>query len=184
MKSKLLKKTIVPSLFGILSIGISACASTNLPPPPCPQIKILGAASKLTRFKPGPGRDIIDQMHTETIVGFASGCEYNTDETGVGDVTILVVPEISSVRGPANEGDTANFEYFLIVTDSQKNVLEKDNFPVAIPYAQNLTQVNWRALKPNTIRIPLKAGQTGQDFQVVIGLQLNREELDYQQNQH
>ncbi|PCI38306.1 MAG: hypothetical protein COB46_11670 [Rhodospirillaceae bacterium] len=178
MKRQLLKKSLMVGLLGLF--GLSACSSTDVAPPPCPNILIPRDAAKLTRFVPGPGRDIIDVMHEEEILSFASGCEYDTDATGAGDVTVYILPTIKSSRGPANAGSEALFEYFLIISDSQKNILEKAKFKVAIPYAQNLTQIIWQASQPTTLRIPLKSGQDGRDFQIFIGLQLNQDELDYQ----
>lgn len=178
MKRHLFKKSIAISVLGLL--GLAACSSTDVAPLPCPNILIPRDAAKLTRFTPGPGRDIIDVMHEEEILSFASGCEYDTDATGAGDVTIYIMPTIKSTRGPANTGSEARFEYFLVIADSQKNLLEKAKFKVAIPYAQNLTQIIWRAVDPNTLRIPLKSGQDGNNFQIFLGLQLTQTELDYQ----
>jgi len=180
MKILLLKKSLSATLLGLLTIGLAACSSTDIPPPPCPEIQILGAAAKLTRFKPGPGRDIIDVRHEEAITSFASACEYNVDANGAGDVTIWLAPTILSTRGPANQGSEATFEYFIVITDSQKKVLNKGLFPVAIPYAQNLTQLSWTLKEPNSLIVPLNAGKTGDDFQVFIGLQLSKDELEYQ----
>jgi hypothetical protein len=182
MKTLLLNKSISITVLGLLALGLGACSSTDIPPPPCPDIQILSAASKLTRFKPGPGRDIIDVLHDETITGFASACEYDVDETGAGDLTVWLAPTIQSTRGPANQSSESTFDYFIVITDSQKKVLNKLPFSVSIAYQQNLTQLSWTLTEPNALSIPLSAGQTGEDFQVFIGLQLTRDELEYQRN--
>ena len=177
----MLKKSIAMIVLG-LGLGLAACAGNTTPPPPCPEIQILGAASKLTRFKSGPGRDIIDMLHEDTLPGFLSGCEYNVDETGAGDLMVFLAPTIQSARGPAFSGAVARMEYFIVITDSQKNLLTKQRFPVEIQHTQNLPQVTWTKTEPNRILIPLKAGQNGDDYLIYLGLQLTQEELEYQRN--
>jgi len=181
MTIQVLKKSIAITVLSLLGLGLGACSS-DLPPPPCPEIQILGAAAKLTRFKPGPGRDIIDVMHDNALTQFLSGCIYDIDETGAGELSVYLAPTIQSTRGPAFSGNVARMEYFIIVSDTQKNLLDEQRFPIEIAHAQNLPQVTWSLKEPNTLRIPLRSGQTGEDFQVFIGLQLTRDELKYHQD--
>jgi len=179
-----MRRTFTSSLSVLMlsfaSFGLIACSTDDVPPPPCPTIQIIADGAKLTRFKPGPGRDIIDVLHEEEITGFAQACEYDTDETGAGDVRVLLAPTILSSRGPANQTGDADFEYFIAVTDSNKKVLDKERFAVVLPYPQSLPRLTWQREDPHNLILPLKAGQTGQDYQIYIGLQLSRPELDYQ----
>lgn len=168
------------ALLSFLGVGLGACTNTDKgAPPPCPSIRIISDGAKLTRFKPGAGQDIIDILHEETLTGFAQGCEYDTDATGAGDLTVWLAPAITAVRGPANKTGDADFEYFIAITDSQKNVLDKQRFPVVVDFPQNLTKVPWQRETPHALNLPLKAGQNGRDFEIFIGLQLNRVELEY-----
>lgn len=164
----------------VLALGLAACATDAPPPPPCPEILIPIDGAKLTRFKPGPGRDIIDVMHEEQVSGFAHGCEYTTDATGAGEVAVEIYPEFESKKGPANPDNQALFEFFVAVTDQDKNVLEKKRFPAAIPFPSNMSRVLWQREAPVTLIIPLKAGETGENFRIFIGLQMTRDELEYQ----
>jgi len=166
-------------VLGLAGLTLGACATDNTTPPPCPNIFIISDGAKLTRFKPGPGRDIIDVLHEEEMVGFGQSCEYDTDETGAGTVTVLVAPTILSTRGPANQSGEADFEYFVAITDSQKKIRDKARFPVILPYPQNMTRLHWQRETPHNLVLPLKAGQSGQDYEIFLGLQLNRAELDY-----
>lgn len=166
----------------VLGLSLMACAGTDVPPPPCPEIQILGAAAKLSLFKPGPGRDIIDLQHSETLPSFLSGCEYNIDETGAGELMVFLAPTIQSTRGPAFTGTVSQLEYFIVITDSQKRPITKQKFPVQIQHGKNLPKVTWTRKEPNRLLIPLKSGQNGTDFLIYLGLQLTRDELEYESN--
>lgn len=180
VKSILCRPTLI-GLIGLMGLGLGACASGDeIPPGPCPEILVVADAAKLTRFKPGPGRDIIDVLHEEKITGFAQACEYDVDDSGAGDLIVYVAPTIVSTRGPANQTDNANFEYFVAITDADKKILDKTRYPKVLPYVNGVPRVMWQKPEPHTYVLPLKAGQTGASYLVYLGLQLSREELDYQ----
>ena len=172
-------------LMGTLALGLAAVGagcSSNTPTaaPLCPEILIPADTAKLTRFKPGPGRDIIDVLHEEQITGFGHRCTFDTDATGAGEVLVEVAPSIESTIGPTNPTKVAEFEYFLAVTDQDKTILDKARFPVTITFPANMSRVQWQRQDAISMRIPLQAGQRGEDFTIFLGLQLTREELEYQ----
>lgn len=168
------------ALLGVMTLGLTACSTDNAAPMACPEILIPVDGAKLTRFQPGPGRDIVDVLHEEQIIGFAHLCEYDLDETGAGNVTVALVPTIDSTRGPANTSGQVQFEYFVAIATQDKDVLDKKRFPAQIDFPQNMSRVRWQRDEPIDMTIPLKAGQRGEDLQIFIGLQLTREELEYQ----
>ena len=174
--------TLKTAAFGLLALGVAACSTPDVAQPQCPDVVIPSDGSKLTRFKPGPGRAIIDVLFEATVTEYAQACEYNTDDTGAGEVTVYIAPLIETERGPADQQGQATYEYFLAVIDSNKKVMEKARFPVTISFLQNMSRVRWQLKEPNVITIPLAAGQNGADFQVFIGLQLTRAELEYQRS--
>ena len=168
-------------LLGVVALGLSACSSTDaVAPPPCPEILIPVDSAQLTRFKPGPGRDIIDVVHEEKVTGFAHRCEYDTDAQGAGSVLVELYPSFESARGPANQAGKATFEFFVAIVDQDKNMLEKARFPTVIEFPQNMSRISWQREEAVALKIPLKAGQIGGDMQVYLGLQLTRDELNSQ----
>lgn len=169
------------ALLGAVALVVGACSATETTlPPPCPEILIPVDAAKLTRFQPGPGRDIVDVVHEEQVAGFADRCEYDTDATGAGHVMVEIFPAFDSTRGPANQASQADFEYFIAIASVDKKVLEKKRVPVSIDFPENMSRVQWQQEKPITLTIPLKAGQSGRDFQIFLGLQMTRDELEFQ----
>lgn len=167
---------------GLLALGVSACSTVEVAQAPCPDVLIPTDGSKLTRFMPGPGRAIIDVLYEATMTEYAQACKYNIDETGAGDVAVYIAPLIETARGPADQQGQATYEYFIAVLDSNSKVMEKARFPITIGFPQNMTRVRWQLTEPHVVTIPLAADQNGRDFQVFIGLQLTRDELEYQRS--
>lgn len=177
-----LNKSVGVALVAGCAFVLAACSSDVVVQPPCPEILIPIDGSKLTRFKPGPGRDIIDVIHEEQVSGFAHGCEYNTDEAGAGEITVEIIPSFEAKKGPANPNNQSTFEFFVALTDQEKNVLEKKRLNAIIDFPSNMSRVLWQREEPITLTIPLKAGQTGEDFRIFIGLQMSRDELEYERS--
>ncbi len=165
----------------LLSLSLSACSAFDPaePPPPCPPVSTLGDAAKLTRFMEGPGRDLIDIDFTGQIAHLSGKCFYEYDpETGDGLVRVNIKPEFRIERGAGNKTRTAEFEYFVSILDDQGNVLDKQTFPYSAKYWKNRQTLTDRD-SPVELSIPLKDGQVGQDFNIYVGFQLSREELEY-----
>ena len=177
----------------LLAVALGGCAGTkrffkgmfgtNPPLPPCPRTFVHGDGEKLTKFRPGPGRDLTDVMYEGEIDNFRLVCEHEIDEdTKTGtlllELTVIIVME----RGPAIEKREARYEYFVTLTDSKDAVLQKERFAPSARFEGNVTRFVFTD-EPVTMKIPLKAGQTGKDFQIVIGFQLSREELEFNRSQ-
>lgn len=177
---RLNRPTWFAALFGALALSLAGCSTDTVVPRACPEILIPVDGAKLTRFQPGPGRDIVDVLHEEQVTGFGHLCEYDVDETGVGSVKVSILPSFDSTRGPANASGQVQFEYFIAISDPDKNILDKKRFPAVIQFPANMSRVRWQPKEPINMAIPLKAGQSGEAFQVFLGLQLSREELEYQ----
>ena len=173
-------RTIQAGLLGLMALGLAACAADEGPPPPCPEIRILGGAEKLTRFRPGNGRDIIDVVHEEQITGFKSYCEYDFEDDGSSALTVLIAPQVLSERGPANTKGTSNFEYFIALTDSKKKIIKRDSFGVDLTYSPTIPRLAWQRPDPYEITLALKPNETGRKYRFYIGLKLSRDELEHQ----
>ncbi|HEY9164016.1 MAG TPA: hypothetical protein VIN57_05335, partial [Magnetovibrio sp.] len=68
----------------------------------------------------------------------------------------------------------------IAIADQDKAILDKKRFPAIIDFPQNMSRVRWQPENPINMTIPLKAGDLGENFQIYIGLQMTREELEYQ----
>jgi hypothetical protein len=152
---------------------LSAC---NRTPPPCPRATILNEGASVTKFREGTGRDLTDVVAQAQIVDTAVECGY--DRTGV-DVAMQIA--IAATRGPADRARMADFDYFVAVADSQRNILAKEVFRVRIAFPDTQTRVG--TIEQIEPRIPLKDRAQGVSYQIVVGFQLTPEELEWNRTQ-
>ena len=167
------------------SITLSACGlfGEDVPPPPCPEISVLRDAASLTQFVEGPGRDLIDVVVESKIVDASGTCVYDVDdETGEGNLAVEMVVSIELNRGPANRDREADIGYFVAVTDVERNILNKETFKAKVPFSGNRNHLIWTD-EPVYMDIPLKAKQTGRDFRIFIGLEVTRDQLQFNRRQ-
>ena len=165
----------------ILLLAVAACTvfQEEEPPPPCPRISILGDAATLTKFRPGPGKDLTDVLYEGVVSGVNGSCVYANDgKRASGALSMKVSLVIEAARGPANRDGRAAFPYFVGITDSSRNVLNKQRFNITVVFPGNRTRLVVTDY-PVVLEIPMKAGQSWQDFDIFVGFQLSRAELEY-----
>lgn len=167
----------------IATLGVNACAGNwwedKKETRPCPKVSILADAATVTVFRDGPGRDLTDIVHQGEIVGFAGACLYDTDKaTGDGKLEVELSLDLAAVRGPADTSRRAALRYFVSLTDAALTVLTRETYDVAAEFPGNRTQAKIEK-QPIYMTLPIKKGQTGNDFHVFVGFQLTRDQLDY-----
>jgi hypothetical protein len=169
-----------------LSLGLSACDTVNsltpwrkAKPEPCPRVTVLKNAAELTKFKPGPGRDLIDVLFEAEITNVYSACEYDVDyDTRAGSIHAQIAPVILAKRGPADESKLAEVEYFVAMVDDQKTILQKNTFPLKLAFPGNLTQNELRD-EPVDLTLVTDGTTDGTNYEIYVGFQLTREEMTY-----
>ncbi len=165
----------------ILVLAVAACTvfQEEEPPPPCPRISILADAATITKFRPGPGSDLIDVLYEGVVTKVTGRCAYASDGKRANrTLSVEVALVIGAARGPANRDGQAAFDYFVGITDSSRTVLNKEGFGLQVAFPGNRNRLVV-ADDPVTLEIPVKAGQSGQDFEIFVGVQLSREELEF-----
>jgi hypothetical protein len=160
------------ALIGAATVVLAGCSSSG-PPKPCPRVGVLDEAQRVVRFAPGPGRDLTDVRFEAEIGVRAGSCAYTNKDRKV-EVDIMV--EIQAVRAP-NAGRSGEFEYFVAVTDRSQRILERQSFTLAIPFEADRRSAG--ALEEVSQVIPLKPGQFGSEFEIIVGFALSPEELSY-----
>lgn len=149
---------------------LAACASD--PPGPCPPVIRVEAASEVTLYREGPGRDLTDVLYRVAVGPFGSLCEYDSDGWIDNDLDMTIIVE----RGPASRDKEASFPYFVVVADDEDRILGKEEFIAHIPFESNAARIGVREKLRQ--RIFLKSGETGIDYKIYIGLTLTQEQLD------
>jgi hypothetical protein len=140
-------------------------------PVSCPQVTKVGEAALLTRFRP-PGHDITDVVFDAFIGDINGKCEASDQ-----GVTVKMTVDFVASRGPAEKDHKASFAYFVAITDAKSNVLAREQFDTFIDFPGNKTRNGIREELEE--KIPLTAGQRGDDFRVYVGFALTHDELAY-----
>ncbi len=139
---------------------------------PCPQPGILKDAQRLTKFLPGRGRDLTDVVFQVRLANVRTKCIY--DKSGV-KIDMLV--DISAERGPADKSRKAVFAYFVAIANPAGTILARERFTALIPFVSNVS----RAVAAEELEqmIPLPRGRSAENYRIIIGLQITREELEF-----
>lgn len=158
-------------LLGLLAVPLLAACASEPETRPCPKAVVLTDAARQVKFN-GQGRDLTDVLFEASVQTGRLTCEYDDNVLDV-DLDVQVV----AVRGPANNDRLANLSYFVAVARTDETVLARQSFDIAIPFPGNRTRV--AGIEQIGQVITLAAGETGGDYRIYVGLDLTREELDY-----
>jgi len=156
-----------------LALLAAGCANLfeKKKPPPCPAVLVLEDARTLLRYRPGPGRDITDTSFEGKIVYIGGECDYGKRSVVL---DVEVVFELS--LGPANPRRVARFEYFVAIPQFHPRPEGKRTFPISVPFPSKRTRL--RFTDRLELEIPIARGKRGTDYEVYLGFQLTREELE------
>ncbi len=142
----------------------------------CPRAGILKNAEIVTKFRPGPGRDLTDVVYHAEFFHLKSVCKYTRKGVTV-DVTLAMTAE----RGPAIRASKVSLEYFVAITGPGGDVLAKEEFATRVTFPNNVTRA--RATDELQQIIPLRRGATGANHRIIVGFQLQPHELEYNRQQ-
>lgn len=140
--------------------------------PPCPPVYILADAGKLTKFRPGAGRDLTDVEFEAEVQGYTGGCTY--DEKGA-----LVDLQVNFVvkRGPADTDRKAEFSYFAAIPHFYPAPEAKAEFPVTVEFPEGTNYVKFTD-EEVVMRVPVKDKDIINKYEIYLGFQQSTEELD------
>ena len=142
----------------------------------CPAVFILQDAQNLTRFKPGPGRDITDIRFEAEIFDFRGQCNFDEDD-GIWAVEVELLVQISVEKGPANRQREIELEYFVVLPAFEGKPRGKRIFTVKGQFEEGRTKLVYQ--DDVALNIPLKNPNDGGKIEVVFGFQLTPDELKF-----
>jgi hypothetical protein len=142
-------------------------------PAPCPNVVALQDAARQIVFS--GGETIADVAWTAEVSDVALTCRY------VGDTPIDASIEIARAfgKGPKAEANARQFGYWVAVTRTDREVIEKREFVASAKFDGD-EQVVVITQSIDNIVIPRKGEQTsGTNFEVVVGLAVTPEQAIY-----
>ncbi len=163
------------SLAGLGLVALaSACATAEPNTGPCPPAFALYDAVRLVEFADGQER-LSSVGFTAEIQEVRSTCRYSGDDPIKADLEI----DIGFGRGPAAEGDRAEYIYWVAVTRSNLTVITKEFFPLTVRFAKGEDRV-YRRERIEEIVIPRAAESvSGTNFEIIVGFELTEEQLAF-----
>ena len=171
------------ALIGIMGAAclMLACSSSEVtttnPRLICPEILIPKHTDIMVRFHPQAlGQDLTD-IDFQAGVGYLSGTCTIEEQFITMNFPIL----LEARKGPANTTNFAEVTLFAAVMTPDKRRLTQTALPYRLLFQGN--NPNATIDDPITIEIPKRPDQTGRDFVVYIGLEMNREEINYNREQ-
>jgi len=138
---------------------------------PCPRVTVLDDAGRSTQHRDGPGRDLTDVTYIARIEDVQSTCKYRKQQLTV-DATIIILAQ----RGPASTQPQANFPFFVAITDIDQNILAKEVFDSVVEFPDGRRRAG--VYEEITQEIALGPDETGIAYEIIVGFQLSREQLE------
>jgi hypothetical protein len=151
---------------------LAACGSSSTPPAPapCPTALFLNGAERTAAYLPGATPRPADLQHLAVMTELASACSYDG-----GNLDVALRFNLIGEKGPAYGGGPLQLTYFVATIGPDQQVLSKQLFDSTIefPEAQQLAGT----LQELTVRLPSVEPETGPEYAVYLGFQLDDAEI-------
>lgn len=166
----------MPKILALLPLLILAsCSSSPKEEPTCPSIFIEKATAEAFFFKDEKSKGITDKIMSVEILGYKGTCEYNDKHTAI---ITTIKPEFELELGPAAKNKKQSFKYFIAIPELYPNANGKQIFSVDIDFKKGFDTLTYRD-EPVIITIPLKPNEPEKSYKIYLGLQLDKNQLDY-----
>lgn len=163
----------------LLTLGACGSVDKSKEPPPCPRVSILNDAAKMMRFRPGQGRDITDVQLQAEVISYHGFCKYEPEKK---QMTVVLQIGIDAQLGPAAAGRNADIAYFVAVPAFYPQPQAKQVMTVPLAFPENTNHVRYTD-EELSVTIPLSDIKELGKYDVILGLQLTADEVDYNRRQ-
>jgi hypothetical protein len=166
-----LRALLALALLTLVGLPVPALAD----PEDCPDIGLVPELTRLTKFRPGEGRTL-DDVRYDVFVRSVSDpvCSEKDRKVRVG-----LRLEFATQRGRLERSNRVEFSYFVAIRHRVSGaILTKEVFPVAFDLPQGRDGVVIEE-ELEQVTIPIKKGEQGRYYAILIGLQLTEDELTY-----
>jgi hypothetical protein len=143
-------------------------------PVACPRPGILADGADLTRWRPGPVRDLTTLVFDARITGLNGTCD-----RGRGDrsIEVTLTPAFSVERGPAGGGERlAELPWFVAVVGPGDEILQRQSFLERLSFSRGETRAAVEA-EPVRLSLPVGEERRATDYRVFVSFELTPEEV-------
>ena len=181
-KSEYIRKFTILCVLGFVVMGCDTTKDinpwANYPVPNCPTIQLLKGTDVITAFRSGAGRDITDIRYEAEIQGFDGNCEYIGKKGIYSEVKLTLKVDFKITRGPATQGRSLDFPYFIAIPEFYPEPSGQQTFIVDVRFPENRNTLRI-VDKEIEISIPLKSSREGPETEIYIGFKLTPEQLKF-----
>jgi hypothetical protein len=170
-KKFLLLATLPLVLSGCQTVGDVFAEKKNIGP--CPAALVLWDAARKVEIH---GADKYDNVgFTAEVLGTRSFCKYSGTRPLRADLDI----DMAFGRGPAAVGETKEYKYFVAVVRKNLAVIDKEFFTVNVKFKPGQSIVRKTEHFGGIIIPRAKENTSGTNFEIIVGLDLTPEELEF-----
>ena len=141
----------------------------------CPTMTALVAASEASVFVPKSSPDPSNLLYTVEIMSVKGDCD--VDKKAISADASLDI-RFRATRAPSGTSATYSVPYFVAVTEGTERVLAKKSFTVQFSFAPGQATADFSDTV-SSVEVAAKGEKRTYDYQVLAGLQLTKEQLDY-----
>lgn len=179
MKSMTGKIGLFASL--VAMVGVQACTTSEYDrqarlrnPAPCPNVLVLQDAAKMVEFS-GEEKSLENIAYSGEITGVRTSCRYFAGEP----IEATLEVSFAMGKGPQATSNQKTVPYFVAITRKNRDLIARQEFSVPVKFKRG-RDVAITSDVINKIIIP-RANEniSGDNFEIVVGLDLNREQIIY-----
>lgn len=158
----------------VVAAVLTGCARKG-PEVACPTVDVVDALHQTTAFRPESVGDLSAVLYRVEIFSLEASCQVSRDQ-----IKLPISFRLIADRGPANFTNDAKIAYFVAILDAAENIVTKEVYQARVPFEEGRQRV---AIDEALIPVlPYKSADERAGYRVLIGLQLNRSELEYKRS--
>jgi hypothetical protein len=154
-------------------MGCGSSSNSRLPVA-CPRPGLLGEGADLTRYRPGPVRDLTTLEWDARLTGISGGCNPGRGNRSI-DMTLTTAFTVE--RGPSAEGRIVDLPWFVAVVDSRdERILSRQSFVERVTFARNEVRTTGQS-EPVSVSLPVGEDRHANDYRILVSFELTPEDL-------
>jgi hypothetical protein len=159
-----------------IAAGVALLAGCNtVKSDNCPTMAAVLDASSLTVFRQGTSPDPSNVLYTVQIVEVGGKCDYDKKKRSAdSDLTVT----FRATRAPTGDAVEYAVPYFVGITEGSDRVLTRQAYTVPLSFAPGQASVTFTD-EVKSADLTAKRGEFPYDYQILVGLQITKEQLEY-----
>lgn len=136
-------------------------------------------SSEETVFVPGSTPDPSNMLYTVEITSVKGRCDLSKKST-TADVSLDI--DFRASRAPSGVAAQYSVPYFVVVTEGTDRILARKNFTIQFSFAPGQATADFSD-SVGSVEVKAKGEKKTYDYQVLAGLQLSKQQLEYNRRQ-